>query len=104
MRVKIGDIWYSDKDQPVCVELSEKDKVNISNMYKEATKYASFPDSCSWTNDEKLGWMREEGYVPVTREDLNKACQKALTRGTSTHLRSALERRIEEEKNRNDND
>lgn len=59
MRVKIGDTWYSSSDQPICVQLSEQDKRNISNMLPSADKYASFPDHAGMGRDEMLDWMSD---------------------------------------------
>lgn len=42
MRFKIGDTWY-ENDQPLMVELTQKDRENIANMHSDATKYACFP-------------------------------------------------------------
>lgn len=57
MRVKVGNVWYeAENEQPIMIELTQKDKENIRNMHPDATKYAIFPDG-KMTTDEKLGWM-----------------------------------------------
>jgi len=57
MRVKIGDQWFSADDQPICVELTDEDKLNIESMAPDATKYAVFPDALTTGADEKYEWM-----------------------------------------------
>ena len=57
MKVKVGDTWYDANEQPLCVELSEQDKINIANMDPEATKYAVFPEVDETTKEWKLEWM-----------------------------------------------
>jgi hypothetical protein len=58
MRIKIGNVWFQVKhDQPIMLELSERDKTNILNMHPEATKYAIFDDDDKMTSEEKLEWM-----------------------------------------------
>ena len=44
MKVKIGDTIYDSREEPIMLILSNKDKENISNMYKYATKFISFPN------------------------------------------------------------
>lgn len=59
MRIKIKDTWYEcEDDQPMMIELNKRDKENISNMAKEATRYAIFTDTCPLTTDEKVEWMK----------------------------------------------
>ncbi len=47
MKVKIGNLIYDGEDQPVMVILSDNDKINISNMHPDATRYACFPKGIS---------------------------------------------------------
>lgn len=44
MKVKIGDKIYDSSKEPIMIMLSEEDKVFISNMDKDNTKYCSYPD------------------------------------------------------------
>ncbi len=59
MKVKVGDTIYSASDEPVMVILSEMDKMNIANMFPEATKYVAFPEGTDrkfierWIEDEE---------------------------------------------------
>jgi hypothetical protein len=57
MRVKVGNRWYSSKDQPIMVELSKDDKRNISNMAPDSRLYAEAEDNIS--DEEFSKWMRE---------------------------------------------
>lgn len=43
MKVKIGNVIYDSIKEPIMIILSDKDKLNISNMNKECTKFMSFP-------------------------------------------------------------
>lgn len=58
MKIKIGDLFFDVKDEPVMIILSEQDKKNIENMCPTCTKYAIFPDG--WLEDEEKmrEWMR----------------------------------------------
>lgn len=58
MKVKIGDVVYDSESVPVMLVMTEFDKENISNMQREATKYASFPDG--WGDvDTMTKWMTD---------------------------------------------
>lgn len=58
MRIKVGNTWYDcEQGQPIMVELAPQDKINISNMPADATKYALFNDVDAWTVEQKLAWM-----------------------------------------------
>ena len=58
MRFKIANKWYEcDIDQPIMVELTQKDKENIANMSPNATKYAIFHDYEPKTVEQKKEWM-----------------------------------------------
>lgn len=61
MRVKIGNEWYSDNDQPIMIELTEGDKKNISNMAEGATRYAVYPTN-TFGGDSQLAfdWMDDK--------------------------------------------
>jgi hypothetical protein len=59
MKVKIGNTWYDSMHEPICVELTDKDKENIQNMLPESKKYACFPDSWDGKPKSKLReWMK----------------------------------------------
>ena len=60
MRVKIKDTWYvPDKDTPICIELTNQDKINIKNMLPDATKYAIYDENGELDSEEKARqWMR----------------------------------------------
>ena len=61
MRVKIGDTWYVvQPGVPICIELEASDKENIANMTPAATKYASFHEVDTTTDEHKLAWMKDE--------------------------------------------
>ena len=60
MKVKIGDAWFDSSEVPICIKLTEQDKINIVNMSPEAKKYAVFPDIESISKEEMLEWMRDE--------------------------------------------
>ena len=55
MKVKIGDKIYSDREQPIMVILTQRDKENIANMAKEDTKYCSYPGGDSIVIE---AWMK----------------------------------------------
>jgi len=57
MKVKVGDIIYDGKDQPVMVILSDKDKKNIGNMIDE-TKYCAYPEG--WSEEDIDNFMKIE--------------------------------------------
>lgn len=58
MRFKVGDVWYECKpDQPIMVELTDRDKANIVGMAKEASRYAVFDDADMRPADHMIAWM-----------------------------------------------
>lgn len=62
MRIKIGNKWFESKiDQPIMVEFTPKDKVNVARMHPEATCYAEFADDdpISKDEDKMYAWMNE---------------------------------------------
>ena len=62
MKVKVGDKIYDGEEEPVMVILTEQDKLNITTMLPEATKYCSYPSIEEWTegNYAKIKeWMEE---------------------------------------------
>ena len=60
MKVKVGDTIY-DADNgdgtcnPIMLILSDRDKLNISNMDPSCSKYAMFPDT--WTEEQSNEFM-----------------------------------------------
>ena len=58
MKVKIGDNIYDGSKVPVMVILTDKDKENIKNMPKDATKYACYPDPTQTNYINR--WMMDE--------------------------------------------
>jgi len=58
MRVKVGDTWYSGSDQPVMVQFTKQDRINIDNMLKNCTKYCMYPDNIAPETIKK--WMDDE--------------------------------------------
>lgn len=61
MRVKVGNQWFQcEPGQPIAVELSTRDRLNIANMAENATRYASFHDGDKDDPVEtKMAWMSE---------------------------------------------
>ncbi len=58
MRIKIGNEWHEvTRDNPIMVELSEQDKLNIKNMSNDVTKYAIFTEDSPLSKDQKIEWM-----------------------------------------------
>ena len=67
MRVKIGDVWYTaTPEQPIMVELTPTDKMNLAKMPPEANRYAvfDFPDG-EITDEmhEQIGRWMDEGAL-----------------------------------------
>lgn len=61
MRVKIKDVWYDvEIDGPIMIELTDMDKHNISNMFSDAYRYASFHDDDTTTVKNKEDWMNDK--------------------------------------------
>jgi len=61
MRVKIGDRWFDSDDQPLCVQLSELEQQQISELNRDVYtegKFAVFPTITK--RSEALVWMRDE--------------------------------------------
>ena len=62
MRVKVGDKWFSQEiNKPIMIELTNEDKINISSMHPDLSKYAIFEDNDENfdTEDKKLAWMKK---------------------------------------------
>jgi len=60
MRVKVGSTWYEvEPGQPIAIELTEIDKVNIAKMPPGYTRYAAFDDhdAIELTEQQKLYWL-----------------------------------------------
>lgn len=60
MKVKVGNKIYDGREQPVMVILTHKDKENIANMIKSATKYCQFPASVSIAEINKFMRTKEK--------------------------------------------
>lgn len=45
MKVKIGDKIFDSEKEPIMIILNEGDKINISSMHEDATKYCTFPEN-----------------------------------------------------------
>lgn len=58
MRIKVGNVVYSGKEEPVMVILNKQDKINIANMLPDATRYCVYPDT--WSVEEIEAWMRRD--------------------------------------------
>ena len=60
LRVKVGMKWHEvNRYQPIMIELTEQDKLNIQNMAPEATKYAIFSDDSYFVSvEDKMAWMQ----------------------------------------------
>lgn len=59
MRVKIGDVWYSDDDGPIGFEFAEADKHYLFNQFatnKTKDRFAVFPPGWG-TEDEMKAWI-----------------------------------------------
>lgn len=62
MKVKVGNKVYDPNVEPVMIILTEQDKINISNMAPEATKYCVYPDNSIWPGNDYVKikeWMKE---------------------------------------------
>lgn len=60
MRVKIGNEWHAvEHGKPILVELSAKDKDNISNMHPDATMYAVAEDNEFASADDFRAWIAD---------------------------------------------
>jgi len=57
MKVKVGEETHDGLDQPIMVILTKEDKLAISHMPPEATRYAVYPDH--WSVEEAMGWMED---------------------------------------------
>jgi hypothetical protein len=58
MRVKIQDTWYDSSIEPICLQFSDTEQTQISEMRPESfpeRKFAVFPDERS--PEEMLAWM-----------------------------------------------
>ena len=68
MRVKVGNVWHESKPgQPIMVELSEEDKVNVKRMVRGENKYAEFHDNDPYYCDPADGMTRR--MVWMTAKD-----------------------------------
>ena len=58
MKVKIGNKYYDSKEQPIMVILSDKDKDNINNMFKNCCMYLTYPEDTNECKKEEIyNWM-----------------------------------------------
>ena len=57
MKVKIGNMIYNTKDEPIMIILTTADKANISKMSSFCEKYCVYPD---WMNKLDIRkWMKK---------------------------------------------
>jgi len=62
MRVKVGHQWFECTIRtPLMVELTPADRVNISRMPEDATRYAVFSDHDPRSREECFAWMEHGG-------------------------------------------
>jgi hypothetical protein len=60
MRVKVGDTWYAaEPGQPIMVELTAQDRVNIAAMPADNELYAIFDEADGQPKDAMTRWMLE---------------------------------------------
>lgn len=59
MIVKVGDLTYDSKKEPVMIVLSEKDRENIGKMPENGTMYACFPKGIK--EEDMIKWMNDRG-------------------------------------------
>ena len=60
MKVKIGNKLYNSEKEPIMLILTKGEQMQIGSMAEGCTKYASFPSTTYWTNNnyEKIQeWM-----------------------------------------------
>lgn len=57
MKVKIDDKIYDSENEPIMLILSKEEKNNIGQM-EEQTKYCSFPDDDTWTEEQIKEFMK----------------------------------------------
>jgi len=50
MRININGIWYNSENYPIQIELSESDKLNISNMDRSCFNYICYPSPLTSTD------------------------------------------------------
>jgi len=62
MRLKVRNTQF-DERYPIMVTLTDADREVIKNMPAEATRFASFPASGEWTEDEMSAWMDNPGEL-----------------------------------------
>lgn len=79
MRVKVGNEWFScTAEQPIQVELTDKDKENIARMSPDACLYAQFaePARNEFERGQQMAWMlegsRKQGAA-ISVEEAEKA-------------------------------
>ena len=59
MRVKVGDKIYDGNEQIVMVILNDKDKLNITMMAKECSRYCAYPENYMLNKEQIEKWMKE---------------------------------------------
>jgi hypothetical protein len=60
MRIKVGNQWFEcAPSQPIAVELTSRDRLNIANMADSATRYACFHADDDQPVESKIAWMAE---------------------------------------------
>ncbi|SDJ89360.1 hypothetical protein [Billgrantia gudaonensis] len=60
MRVKIGNQWHDSRDEPICIQVSEGEQLQIAQMDRTVAKngkFAVFPED--WTTHQAIDWMRD---------------------------------------------
>jgi len=60
MKVKIGNKWYDSSNQPICIQVSQKEQEIIASIDRENApkgKFACFPDKPILSKSEMVSWM-----------------------------------------------
>lgn len=60
MRVKVGNQWHDSREEPICIQVSEGEQLQIAQMDRRVAKkgkYAIFPDG--WSVSQATEWVKE---------------------------------------------
>ena len=94
MRVKIGNKWYNSDEQPICIQISEKEQALIGDMQRGPESngmFAVFPEDTTMSAEQRLAWMKD-----VNEQADNNSIEKSIPSCAAVEALSGYQQADEE--------
>lgn len=59
MKIKVGNRWYSDQEEPILLLLTDNDRVNIARMGTGEKAYMTAPPDLFPSDAEVQAWIQD---------------------------------------------